>query len=592
MSERDNDFDFDLESILAEFGSHSGSDKAAPDAENAKNAAHSGAAPDKRGSAGAEEYYVDVDVSRLENYINARRVAKTNDAPDSEDTARRAAQSAGKAQSAAAAQGAGKAQNPANAQRAEKTSAAENEKFSPSFKPSGREYRPPEAWAVRGASGARAKKTPDFDPDKFLTDSEKRKAEALRKKAETKQKKLDAQKSAMRQKDREAIKAQERSRELREKTQSPAKNVLAFVFGVLAVFALCWLSMNVRTGADTSTGMSMQSNLNLTSKLDVFVNNAASDALGDLAYIKKIYTIPETDTVAPKPDESAFGTTTDPAVIESVIASAAELLDGQETVWQPDLPFYPNTEMYYYRDATILVIVWKEIVQERCATLAEVKIADGSQFRRKLAEDTYGSSVYLNASTLAAAANAVVASNADYYAYRQTGLTVYQRQLFRNSGDKLDTCFVTASGDMLFTRAGELVGDEAVQQYIEDNDVLFSLSFGPVLVENGEAQYCESYPIGEINTEYSRAGIGMTDELHYLLMTVNHTDGRHRATVNQFAELMQSKGVTKAYNLDGGQTSEITILGKAVNYVDFGAERAVSDIIYFATAIPDKEVGE
>ena len=53
---------------------------------------------------------------------------------------------------------------------------------------------------------------------------------------------------------------------------------------------------------------------------------------------------------------------------------------------------------------------------------------------------------------------------------------------------------------------------------------------------------------------------------------------------------MYAKGCIKAYNLDGGQTSEITILGKPVNYIDFGAERPVSDIIYFASALPESEV--
>jgi exopolysaccharide biosynthesis protein len=143
---------------------------------------------------------------------------------------------------------------------------------------------------------------------------------------------------------------------------------------------------------------------------------------------------------------------------------------------------------------------------------------------------------------------------------------------------------------MLFARSGELGDDDSVRQYIEDNDVVFSLSFGPVLVENGEVQNCESYPIGEVNTQYSRAGIGMTDKLHYLLMTVNHTDDRPRATVGVFAQLMQQMGCVKAYNLDGGQTSEIVMEGKPVNYIDFNAERTVSDIIYFATALPESEV--
>lgn len=573
-----NNFDSDLEAILAEFSSYSDSiAKNATDAEReapqsakahrtdapsparAEQAHAEGEAPaDEAGSNTSDAQYY-VDVSHLEDLLSTRK----NASPDS----------AAKKQP----------RRPRSEENAPK------ERFTPEFRPSGKSYEPPKAWAMPAASGKRAGTGKGFDPDRYFTDREKRQAEAIQKKAEEKQHRLDAQKSALRRKEQEAKQAQEQLYAEREKAQSPLKAALAVVFGVLTLFAFCWLGVNVHPDSGTTTAAKQQNNLNLTSKLDVYVNNAASDALGDLTYIRKIYKIAETDTVAPKPNEAAFGTTTDISVIEGVIAAAEELLDGQETVWQPDLAFYPGTEMYYYRDATILVLVWKEIIEERCATIAEVKIADGSQFRRKLTEDTYGSSVQLYASELSAAANAVVAMNADYYAYRQTGLTVYQRQLYRNNPEKLDTCFINSAGDMLFVRAGELVGDAAVKQYIADNDVLFSLSFGPVLVENGEAQYCASYPIGEIDMEYSRAGIGMTGELHYLLMTVNHTDMRPRANVNEFAKFMAAKGCIKAFNLDGGQTSEIVFRDTPVNHVDFNAERTVSDIIYFASAIPEKE---
>ena len=553
MSNTTNDFNSDLEAILAEFSSYSDSlsGGAAPK-EEAKTPAPPPPAEDKPSADGAQYY---VDVSQLEDYLSSRKnkSAAANRAESAED-------------------------------------GSDKETFTPEFKPAGKAYRPPEAWAVPGAGSKRSPSAQSVDPDRFFTPGEKRRAATLQKKAEDKQAKLDAQKSALRKKDRDAVEAQQRVYARRERAETPVKGILAAVFTVLTIFTFLWIGVNIHPDSGTSTAAKAQNNLNLTSKLDVYVNNAASDALGDLTYIKKIYKISETDTVAPKPNAAAFGTTTDPAVVQGVIDAAAELLDGQQTVWQPDLPFYPGTEMYYYRDATILVIVWKEIIEERCATLAEVKIADGSQFRRKLAEDTYGSSVQLYATELAGAANAVLAANADFYAFRQIGVTVYQRQLFRNDGEKLDTCFITSGGDMLFSRAGELVGDAAVQQYIADNDVLFSLSFGPVLVDNGEVQQCDGYPIGEMDLEYSRAGIGMTDELHYLLMTVNHTDGRPRARVNEFARFMAAKGCVKAYNLDGGQTSEIVFQNEPVNHVDFGYERTVSDIIYFATAIPESEV--
>ena len=50
-----------------------------------------------------------------------------------------------------------------------------------------------------------------------------------------------------------------------------------------------------------------------------------------------------------------------------------------------------------------------------------------------------------------------------------------------------------------------------------------------------------------------------------------------------------SKGVPNAYCLDGGQTSTMITHNEVFNHVDWGTQRAISDIIYFATAIPESE---
>ncbi len=365
--------------------------------------------------------------------------------------------------------------------------------------------------------------------------------------------------------------------------------LLGMLFAGIFLGTLIWTIFNLHPASGKISSAASDARLRLAEKLDVYVNNAASDALGDLAYIRKIYTLQESDTVSPKPDPTGFGTTEDPAEIMELIRKASVLLDGQEVTFDPKADFVPSSPIRYYLDDTILVIAWQEYIQQRCCTFAEVKIAHGSQLRRKLAEDSYSSSVQLYASDMASASNAVVAMNGDFYAFRDLGITVYQRKIYRNNPEKVDSCFFTASGDMLFTRAGELTGEGEAEKFIEDNDVVFSVAFGPVLVDEGELQYCSAYPIGEINIEYSRSCIAMTDELHYLLMTINHTpDARPRATINELARIIYSKNVWKAYTLDGGQTAEIVMMGGPINHVDFGYERVVSDIIYFATALPEE----
>ena len=63
----------------------------------------------------------------------------------------------------------------------------------------------------------------------------------------------------------------------------------------------------------------------------------------------------------------------------------------------------------------------------------------------------------------------------------------------------------------------------------------------------------------------------------------------HRTTVNETAQIILARGVRNAYTLDGGQTATLVFHGATFNRVDWDNERTMSDIIYFATAIPEEE---
>ena len=81
-------------------------------------------------------------------------------------------------------------------------------------------------------------------------------------------------------------------------------------------------------------------------------------------------------------------------------------------------------------------------------------------------------------------------------------------------------------------------------------------------------------------------------KLHYMFVsTSSYMDYglTQRLTLRQFADNLIALGVEKAYALDGGQTTVIAMNGQLVTSPDFEAERQISDIIYFATALPDGE---
>ena len=98
--------------------------------------------------------------------------------------------------------------------------------------------------------------------------------------------------------------------------------------------------------------------------------------------------------------------------------------------------------------------------------------------------------------------------------------------------------------------------------------------------------------MGEIKETYARSIICQLGERHYLLLTVNREGPYNQVvTLNTAADVLVSMGVPTAYTLDGGQTASLIMFGNLFNNVNYGSERSISDIIFFATAIPEEEGG-
>ena len=345
-----------------------------------------------------------------------------------------------------------------------------------------------------------------------------------------------------------------------------------------------------------------------------FNENMAAFAFGEKAetlsayseedhIIEKVYKIPEDAVAALPPNPDCYGEVTyeEAYKIEQVIDKAREynLLGEEETVFQSDSDFFKRGTIKYYLDETIMVICWKEVIEEKIVSLMEVKIKDVSQFRRKLAGDAYGSGVEMFCTQLSGQTNCVASCNADYYAFRNLGLSCYNGKVYRYGeqnydGGKLYNCldslFIDGNGDFQFYERRTEMTKEEIEAYMEEIGATFSVSFGPILVKHGEPQYNQYYPIGQITESYSRAGIGQVGKLHYVHMVVSNVrKGNTISTTDTFADIMLKKGAYEAYNLDGGQTGEYVFQGQVESLVDFGNERTVSDIIYFGSALPEED---
>ena len=339
-----------------------------------------------------------------------------------------------------------------------------------------------------------------------------------------------------------------------------------------------------------SSAAAAQTNAGIMDKFDRFVTNNImvefSDHVGE--EVERTYWLSDSDMVAPEPNQAAFGEATDPATLQWLLDDAAKLLNGQDTLFTTETIIKDGSTIHYYLDETIFAITWKQVVSNCVYTFSEVKIAHPSQFRRFLSEGQYGSGVLHTASEMSASVNAVVASAGDYYSYRRGGVVVTNGTLHRSTGCAfLDTCFINDEGDLLFATRGELKDEAAVEQYIQDNNVRFTLCFGPLMLLDGEYKVPHTYSLGEPNDFYPRAALCQMDKLHYVLIAANTEKPNYgMPSVSQFARRLQEMGIPTAYTLDGGQTATIVMNDETINTISYGSEREISDIVYFATALP------
>ena len=392
-----------------------------------------------------------------------------------------------------------------------------------------------------------------------------------------------------------------------KKKMSKGVFILFLILGIFVVplssFAtgrILW-NMGQNLARPKAAAVKTVQDLNLQENVEAFVKAELADARDILingekpvieeeveAVEKKVYWLEEDALVAPKPNQANFGRAYTPDEYEEILQRARLILDGQKTYFQPDQKLYGDSVVRYYLDETIFAITWQEVHDDSVYTSPEIKVNHPSQFRRHLAGGEYGSDMQYLTTEMAETVNAVVASAGDFYRFRDFGAVVCQGQAKRVEGTYAETCYIDAKGDMHFTYGGDVLTVEDVQKFVDERDIQFSLAFGPILVDNYELVPHTWYGVGEITEGYARAALLQMDTLHYIVVTAN-TTGPHNSipTVAQFAKNVAATGCRMAYSLDGGQTATIVMNNELVNRPVYGQQRKISDIIYFATAVPE-----
>ena len=247
----------------------------------------------------------------------------------------------------------------------------------------------------------------------------------------------------------------------------------------------------------------------------------------------------------------------------------------------------PNPDLYTedsYEDASISVKMERVMVGNAQFNVARVKIADPSQIRTTVAK-TYNKKA-LHVSTMARYTNSVVAIGGDYYGNEEGGYVVRMGEVFRKKPLKSrDMLIIDENGDFHIIVKSD--ADE-LKALIESGLTLVNVfNFGPALVIDGELQEMPAKYNYNIKRSEPRCGIGQLGPLEYLLVVVDGrgAGGSDGCNVETLAKFMYEQGCQQAYNLDGGNSALMVFNRKNYSIKSDESERAVSDIIYFASAL-------
>lgn len=330
-------------------------------------------------------------------------------------------------------------------------------------------------------------------------------------------------------------------------------------------------------------------NAKLVDQFDQYYSQELKKAQAGAITMKKHFWIEKDATQVPKPNPECYGETDDPSTLQWLIDKAKDLLEFEDLYFNTAVPIAPDTHITYYLDESIFVVSWKEVRDNYMYTFSEIKVSDPSQIRRHITSPY----VLGKATQLSVNVNSVVASGGDFFRNRTAGINVYDGKVLKvASGEHLDTCYVDRNGDLHFTYRGEILTMEQAEAFVQEHDIDWSVCFGPVLIDNGVRCEHPAYMLGEVNQCFSRAAFGQRGKLHYMLVVANLESIFHsHPTIHSFAKNVENLGCEKMYTLDGGQTGCIIMNGNLISslFQQYGAERNVSDIIYFATAVPNIE---
>jgi exopolysaccharide biosynthesis protein len=232
-----------------------------------------------------------------------------------------------------------------------------------------------------------------------------------------------------------------------------------------------------------------------------------------------------------------------------------------------------------YKSANISLSIKK--VQDGTVVyyIADIYVADLKYFRTAFAKspgDVLGYREYTD--VIAKEQNAILAINGDH-CLDNKGFIVRNGKLYDQTASNSDALIMYADGSMQTLAASELDISQIISR-----GVYQAWTFGPMLLKDGQ-------PMTQFNTTVSganpRTAMGYYEPGHYCLVVV---DGRQPGystgyTMQQLSQLFYNLGCKVAFNLDGGQSTEMVYYYDDIyGYINkpYHNGRTESDIVFIA----------
>lgn len=268
-----------------------------------------------------------------------------------------------------------------------------------------------------------------------------------------------------------------------------------------------------------------------------------------------------------------------------------------EESWEPlplggPAPYAPvagalSEDGLHYDDGSMRVDIEIAVVDDVTVYYVYVAVADNSQLRTATAGKPRSKTtapVY----QMAEVNNAVLAFNGDYYNYRDVGVVYRSGEKIRyNVRQGMDMLIVDENGDLVII---ENPTKTKIENFLAEHTIVEAFSFGPALIKDGQRL---QFKYADKNS----CGYPTPDERLIVCQLADTEDGWNQylfiacddpgLSVRRMTDLAEEKGAIVAYNLDGGHSTSVYLCGVRINQIP--KDRAVGDIIYFATLVPSAE---